>query len=367
MPFSIIRNDITKVETDAIVNAANTGLHQGGGVCGAIFHGAGEEEMRSACAAIGGCPTGEAVITPGFRLPARYVIHTAGPVWRGGGQGEEALLRSCYRNSLKLAAEYGLESVAFPLISAGIYGYPQKEALAVAVSEIRAWLSEHEMTVLLVVFDRKAVQIGSDLTGKVQRYIDDHYVETHRFYRTEAENGCLWEARAPYMAAGAAAPGKTEPSASDGKTEPSASEREKRPAPGKTEHAAPGSSRSIRNALKGVFARKPETFSQRLLHLIDEKGMTDVQAYKKANVDRKLFSKIRSNSDYAPSKRTALSFAVALELSLEETRDLLMRAGYALSVSSRQDVIVEYFIKHREYDMYLINETLFAFGEQVLN
>ena len=181
MPFSIIRNDITKVETDAIVNAANTGLHQGGGVCGAIFHGAGEEEMRSACAAIGGCPTGEAVITPGFRLPARYVIHTAGPVWRGGGQGEETLLRSCYRNSLKLAAEYGLESVAFPLISAGIYGYPQKEALAVAVSEIRAWLSEHEMTVLLVVFDRKAVQIGSDLTGKVQRYIDDHYVETHRF------------------------------------------------------------------------------------------------------------------------------------------------------------------------------------------
>lgn len=334
MPFTIVRNDITKVETDAIVNAANTGLVQGGGVCGAIFHGAGEEEMRAACAAIGGCPAGEAVITPGFRLPARYVIHTAGPVWRGGGQGEERLLRSCYRNSLKLAEDHGLESIAFPLISAGIYGYPQKQAFQTAVSEIRAWLEDHEMTVLLVVYDRNAVQIGSALSQRIQQYIDDHYVEEHRFARMQGEQNLLRESAVPY-------------------------ERE-RPA------SAAGTG-NIRRVLKGMFAQKPETFSRRLLRLIDEKGVSDVQVYKKANVDRRLFSKIRSNADYMPSKRTVLSFAVALELSLEETRDLLMRAGYALSVSSRQDVIVEYFIRRGEYDLYLINETLFSFGEQVLS
>ena len=153
MPFRIVRGDITKMRTDAVVNAANSALCQGGGVCGAIFSAAGALELRRACDQIGRCETGEAVITGGFRLPAQYIIHTVGPVWRGGNSGEEELLRSCYRKSLMLAKQNELKSVAFPLISAGIFGYPKAQAAAVAVSEIQTFLRENEMDVVLAAFD----------------------------------------------------------------------------------------------------------------------------------------------------------------------------------------------------------------------
>jgi len=167
MPFSIVQNDITKMQVDAIVNAANTSLKMGGGVCGAIFKAAGPEQLQAACDAIGGCRTGEAVITPGFKLPAKYIIHTPGPVWRGGKEGEEELLRNCYLKSLKLAEQHGCKSVAFPLISAGIYGYPKEEALCVAASAIRDFLSESEsdMDVYLVVFDRGTIELTKKLFG----------------------------------------------------------------------------------------------------------------------------------------------------------------------------------------------------------
>lgn len=318
MPFTIVRNDITRMPVDAIVNAANSALAPGGGVCGAIFAAAGYEELNRACRKLGGCPTGQAVITPGFQLPAQYVIHTVGPVWQGGGHGEAGLLESCYRTSLQLAEKQGCRSVAFPLISSGIYGYPKREALEIAVSAIGAFLRDHELEVYLVVFDRSAVTLTQQRLGSIQAYIDDHYAEQVQAAQSQ---------RMPEQAPMAAAP---------------------RP-----------------RSLKDLVANLEESFSKRLLRLIDQRGMTDVEVYHRANLDRKLFSKIRKEG-YQPSKPTAIALAIALELSLDETRDLLAKAGYALSHSNKFDVIVEYFIQAGIYDIYEINEALFAFDQRLL-
>ena len=163
MPLHLVRNDITKMKVDAIVNAANSALQRGGGVCGAIFAAAGARELQEACNKIGGCKVGEAVITPGFRLPAKYIIHTVGPVWQGGKANEPQLLRNCYINSLTLALEHKCESIAFPLISSGIYGYPKEQALQVAISAIREFLQDNELNVYLVLFDKEAYTLGEKL------------------------------------------------------------------------------------------------------------------------------------------------------------------------------------------------------------
>lgn len=338
MPLEIIRNDITLVNADAIVNAANETLLGGGGVDGAIHRAAGPELLEE-CRTLSGCRTGEAKITGGYRLPAKYVIHTVGPIWRGGGYGEREKLISCYRNSLRLAREYGCESVAFPLISAGVYGYPKEAAFRIAVDTIREFLSENEMLAYIVVFDRGSLRLADGLFGGVQRYIDDHYVDVHvdstfenARSRRIRENWLYPESEAPGFEAASAKPVGT-------------------PVPS-----------SLEDALQTL----DESFSQMLLRKIDEAGIKDAQCYKRANIDRKLFSKIRSNPLYRPSKRTALALAVALELPLEETRELLCRAGYALSHSSKFDVIVEYFIVNRKYDVQEINEALFFYEQQLL-
>lgn len=336
MPFTIIRGDIAAVRADAVVNAANSSLAPGGGVCGAIFAAAGYERLDRACRAIGRCETGQAVLTDGFALPAKYIIHAVGPVWRGGGQNEEALLRGCYTNALRLAAENGCRSVALPLISSGIYGYPKAEALRVAVGAISEFLLEHELEVQLVVFDRGAVQLSERLMGGIQAYIDDNYADSRRFARGRTDMLFLrrqaeeQELCAPCMPVAAA------------------------PVPEKK-----------KRSLKDLLGRLEESFSQMLLRLIDEKGMTDVEVYKRANLDRKLFSKIRRDG-YKPSRQTAIALAIALELNLDETKDLLGRAGYALSHSDKFDVIVEYFIVEGIYDIYEINEALFAFDQRLL-
>ncbi len=325
MPLQIVRNDITKMPVDAIVNAANESLLGGGGVDGAIHRAAGPG-LLAECRKLGGCQIGQAKVTAGYDLPAKYVIHTVGPVWRGGLFGEKRLLQSCYRSSLALAKEQKCESVAFPLISAGVYGYPKDQAIRVAMDTITDFLTENEMTVYLVIFDRGAFQISRKLLSNVQSYIDDHYVQLHE--DSHGYQVCRMEtAQSVCMAAPMAA----------------------KPV-------------SLQDALRDI----DESFSQMLLRKIDEQGMTDAQCYKKANIDRKLFSKIRSDRLYKPSKPTVLAFAIALELSLAETQDMLRKAGFALSHSNKFDIIVEYFIQSGNYNIFEINEALFAFDQTLL-
>ena len=328
MPLEIVRNDITKMSVDAIVNAAKESLLGGGGVDGCIHRAAGPELLQE-CRTLGGCRTGEAKITGAYRLPYRYIIHTVGPVWNGGKYGEREQLASCYRTSLALAKEHGCETVAFPLISSGIFGYPKNQALRVAVDTIGEFLLHNDMTVYIVIFSRTAYQISSKLFADIAEYVDDHYVDAHTDSRRDRlRRMSVLESRT--LSADAA--------------------------------AAPMSA----DNLDDLLAHLDAGFSETLLKLIDRSGKKDAEVYKKANVDRKLFSKIRNNPDYKPSKPTAVAFAIALELSLPETRDLIARAGYALSPSSKFDVIIEYFIMQRDYDIFKINEALFAFDQSLL-
>ena len=328
MPLSIVRNDITTMKVDAIVNAANESLLGGGGVDGAIHRAAGPE-LLAECRTLGGCKTGQAKITKGYRLPARFIIHTVGPIWRGGGCGERDLLASAYRSSLELALAHNCETVAFPLISSGVYGYPKDQALKVAVDAIGDFLLAHDMTVYLVIFDRAACTIGGKLFADIAAYIDDRYVESHTDSR-EIQRRRMALASMPM----------------EGETWAPAA-------------AAP-------SGLDEVLSKLDESFSQMLLRKIDEAGLTDAQCYKKANIDRKLFSKIRSDIHYKPSKPTAMAFAVALELPLEEARELLGKAGFAFSHASKFDIIVEYFIARQNYNIFEINEALFAFDQSLL-
>lgn len=329
MPFLIVRQDITAMDCDAIVNAANTSLLGGGGVDGAIHRAAGPE-LLAECRTLHGCPTGQAKITGAYRLPCRYVIHTPGPRWRGGGHGEEALLRSSYRTSLELAWDNGCRSVAFPLISSGIYGYPRAQALQVAVETIRSFLEDHELLVYLVIFDPGSFVLEGETYETLVRLL--------RRPRTDA--------------AGRSAPH----SAPSGPAAKSVCD----------EAAVCGSAAVETAPLERLVEQMDESFSQMLLRKIDEKHMTDAACYKRANIDRKLFSKIRSDVHYRPSKPTAVAFAVALELSPEETEELLRKAGFALSRSSKFDIIVDYFIRRGEYDVFVINEALFAFDQALL-
>ena len=356
MPLQIIRQDITKFRCDAIVNAANETLLGGGGVDGAIHRAAGPGLLKE-CRTLGGCQTGQCKITKGYRLPCKYVIHTVGPVWRGGDYGERELLENCYRTALRLAAEYKCESVAFPLISSGIFGYPKADALRVAVDAIAAFLQEHDMSAYLAIFDKSGYQISKQLFDDVQSYIDDHYVEEHTDTLRE-------RARRESIFPSDAAPTPKERDFCFG----SVLFEETVETPDRDGAFMEGSA-SVTGAppsLDEMLEQIDESFSQMLLRKIDERGMTDAQCYKKANIDRKLFSKIRSDVHYRPSKPTAVAFAVALELPLEEAKDMLMKAGYALSHSSKFDIIIEYFIVSGNYNIFEINETLFAFDQSLL-
>ena len=347
MPFEIVRNDITKMKVDAIVNAANPSLLGGGGVDGAIHRAAGPELLKE-CMTLGGCKTGEAKITKGCRLPAKYVIHTVGPIWHGGQNGEKELLTACYRHSLELASAYQCETVAFPMISAGAYGYPKDEAVTVAVDAITQYLNDHELTVYLVVFGHTEFLTGKKLFRDVQEYIDDVYAETHVRKNEECARDHLWhrDERAAMKQDRALGPAPGEPRAA--------------PKPMPLPKAASMSD------LDEMLKKTDKGFSETLLELIDQKGLTDAQCYKKANVDRKLFSKIRSNPAYKPSKPTVFAFAVSLGLNLSETKNLLQKAGFALSHSSKFDIILEYFIRSGKYDIYEINEVLFHYDMPLL-
>ena len=296
---------------------------------------------------------GRARLTPGFRLPAKWVIHTVGPVWKGGGAGEREALLSCYRSSLELAQSLGCESIAFPLISSGAYGYPKDKAMETAREAIEAFLWQADMNVYLVLYGDETTAISHRYWDEIREYIDSAYVAAHP-YRRNARR-----VEEDYLAAQPA------PDASEAWATGDSAIGERRdyavhaPEPSCMPRPAAG-------AFDRRFGRLDESFQQMLLRLIDRRGISDAACYKRANIDRKLFSKIRKDAQYKPSKPTALAFAVALELSVEETEELLEKAGFALSRSSRFDLIVRWFIEHGIYDVLTINETLFEFDQNLL-
>jgi len=354
MPFEIVRNDIVNMQVDAVVNTANPNPVIGSGVDSGIHKKAGHE-LLTARQKIGCIDFGDAVMTPGFGLDAKYVIHTVGPIWVDGNHGEEQILSSCYRKSLALAKEQECESIAFPLIATGNYGFPKPLALQIAVREISSFLLENEMQVYLVVFGKEAFALSEKLFKSVSSYIDENYIrsktldeygpentyaarlERRRIRERLKQNNRIHEDMYPSqaleecLAMPAMAP-------------------------------APMDADDWGQLMKSLDAG----FSETLLKLIDRSGKKDSEIYKKANVDRKLFSKIRNNMDYKPSKTTALAFAFALELDIDETKDFIGRAGFALSHSSKFDVIVEYFLVNRNYNVFELNEVLFAFDQPLI-
>lgn len=329
MPLQIVRNDITAMHVEAIVNATNVKLTQGGGVCGAIFQAAGAMQLQEECDRIRQCDVGQAVITSGYSLPAKHIIHTVGPVWQDGKHEEQAYLRSCYISSLELAKSHNLKSIAFPLIAAGSFGYPKNEALVIAISAIGSFLLKNDMDVFIVVYTKESFSLSKRLFNSISTYIDDNYVSSHLIASQNAEEERRWSLDQIEVT------------------------NSTMPAPAKAD-------------LKHAVNHVGETFTEMLLRLIDEKGYADPDIYQRANIDRRLFSKIRSNLHYKPSKNTALALAIALKLNLDQTADLLVRAGYALSPANRFDLIVQYFIKNDNYNIYEINKALYDFDESVL-
>lgn len=361
MPLHIIREDITRMAVDVIVAAGSDvpgTPRPTGGVNGSIHRKAGPGLLQ-ALRQMGGILAGRATLTRAFDLPSRYVIHTAGPRWQGGTQGEAQRLAECYRNALQMAAEKGLTSIAFPLISTGKYGYPKAEALQVAVRTIRAFLETEEMEVYLVVYDRESYLAGSGMFHDVQAFVDQHYVDEHYSRRNTMEE--CWarrEVNAQLMAEPEVdAQRASTPSGAAGKAV-AAKSAMAAPMPAAGEGMPPELLRRLRQLDEG--------FREMLLRLIAERGMTDAACYHRANLDRKLFNKILNVAHYRPKKPTVVALCVALRLDWVESCELLSRAGYGMSRSNRFDVIVEYFITHGEYDLDRINFVLFDYDQPLL-
>ena len=359
MPFQIVRNDITKVKASVLVNTANPHPEIGGGTDRAIYNAAGKEELLAERKKIGDIAPGQAFATPAFHLQAKHIIHTVGPVWVDGNHGEREILRSCYSNSLNLAAKLRARSIAFPLIATGVYGFPRDEALNIATAEIGKFLLSHEMEVILVVFDKKTVEISGKEFGEIKAYIEENAVleareeeygyGTNDPQRLEMERRCRQRnfPEDEYDAAELTNAGITNKRAKPAGLEPFPSVTAKE--------------YDFDYGIRSVLDKTEERFSPALLRLIDEKGFKkDSECYTKANVDRKLFSKIRSDENYRPKKQTVCAFVLALELNLDEAKELLEKAGYSLSHSWQFDLAIEYCIKNHFYDVHKINEILFT-------
>ncbi len=338
MPLQIIRQDITKMRVDAIVNTTNEEMIGYSGVDLAVHTIAGAE-LDEECERIAPLGLGQAKITGAYKLPCKYVIHTSGPIWRGGLHGESIILRSCYVEALKLAVANKCRSVAFPLISAGVYQYPKDKVLKFAIQTITEFLFDNELTVYICVFDRESYTFSQKLFNDIQEFIDDEYVDEHDedFYEEydESTGECLLMEKLCDV---------LPPSVAD--------EEELNSAKGL----------SLRDYINEI----DKSFQEMLFDLIDKSGMTDVECYKKANVDKRTFSKIKSNKDYRPSKQTVIAFAISLQLDLEETQALLATVGFTLSRSNVFDKIIRYFIHNENYNIFEINEALFEFDQILL-
>lgn len=351
MPFKIVRNDIAKMNTEAIVNTANDHATVGTGCDSAVYKAAGYDALlRYRTEKIGFVPEGDAFITPGFNLPAKYIIHAVSPLYRGGDQGEEAKLRSCYRRSLQIAKENGIKSIAFPLISTGSFGYPKEEGIRIAIDEINAFLLKNEMQIFLVVFDTKATMLGEKLYPDLEAYIDHNYVAGkreeeygNRYFRDARFQNAEYDARFSDVE----------------EQKPWAAMRVLR----RFEIKEPDSvcesgetpfydfEEQHESRLEERMKHLSDTFSQYLMYLIRDKNMENAEVWKRAIVDKKIFSKIKNNPDYHPQKLTALCLCVGAKLNLDESKDLLARAGYALSPCDKTDIIFSYFIENEIYDM----------------
>lgn len=334
MPLQIIRQDITKIKVDAIVNTTNEEMVGYSGVDLAVHEGAGAE-LDKECERIAPLGLGTAKITKGYNLDAKYIIHTSGPIWQGGLEGESIILKSCYLESLKLAVEYGCNSVAFPLISSGVYGYPKDQVLKFAVQIITEFLFEHELMVYLCVFDRKSYEFSRELFDDINEFIGEDYVCEYKEIRT------MEDMSAPVTSRYEDCYAMSSPMV----------------------YSESVAGKSLNEYMKHM----DKSFAYKLFDLIDERGMTDVECYKKANIDKKTFSKIKCNPDtYRPSKQTAVAFAIALKLNLDETQELLASAGLTLSRSFTFDKIIRYFIQKEVYNTFEINEALFEFDQVLL-
>ena len=342
MAFKIVRNDITKMNTEAIVNTANDHPAVGTGCDSAVYKAAGYDELLAyRTEKIGFVPEGDAFITPGFHLQAKYIIHAVSPLYMGGNEGEEGKLRSCYRKSLQLARENGIRSVAFPLISTGGFGYPKEEGMRIAVDEINAFLLNNEMEIFLVVFDDKAKSLGQRIYPELEEYIDQNYVEERK--GEEYREGFFGSSRSVFWSDKKDAAGKTE--------EAPVMMAAMAMAPMEEEDAYVDFEEVHESKLEERMRHISDTFSQYLMYLIQDKKMENAEVYKRAIVDKKIFSKIKNNVDYHPQKLTALCLCVGAKLNLDESKDLLARAGYALSPCDKTDIIFSYFIENEIYDM----------------
>ncbi|MCR4787520.1 MAG: macro domain-containing protein [Lachnospiraceae bacterium] len=380
MPFKIVRNDITRMHCDAIVNTASryavdTFEEVGPGCDKAIYKAAGADKLIAARKEIGEMAEGEAAITPGFDLPASYIIHAVSPAFIDGESGEEEKLRNCYRNSLRIAAENGIRSIAFPLIATGSFGYPQEEGMRIAVDEINVFLLYHDMLIYLVVFGTKATELGERIYPDLEAYIDHNYVDNKReeeygdmcfdsvpigspedgpySRRRESLTRRLFNRRKAKEAA-SHIPEPEEPK--EPKADTGAQYFGASFAAAKCEAMAPDEDydldiENLGSRLDERMKHMSDSFSEYLMFLIESKGMTNAEVHKRAIVDKKVFSKIKNNPDHHPNKLTAMCLCVGAKLNMDETKDLLARAGYALSPANKTDVIFSYFIEHEIYDM----------------
>lgn len=351
MPFKIIRNNITQMKVDAIVNTANKAPTYSTGTDTAVYEAAGVDKLLTARKKIGYLEEGEVAITSGFDLPAKYIIHAVSPRYIDGNHGEEEKLRSCYEKSLQLARKKGCKSIAFPLIATGNLGYPKAEGMEIALNVIHSFLMHEDMMVYLVVFDNDSMKLSGQIFDKIESYIDERYVEKQELQEygkrnrreeitftmpmprpvVETRTLTVFEKNVSYQ------------------TEACKEEYSKKEHPKK---------RSLDEIMNNVG----ETFQQRLFRFIDERGRNDVDVYKGACKDKKFFYKIRNNVNYHPTKHTVFAFAISLKLNIDETKDLLASAGYAFSPSSRFDLAMQYFIEYEIYDMYVIDCTLYDLG-----
>lgn len=406
MPFKMIRDDITRVRADAIVNSANPEPCFASGIDAAVYKTAGVAELLEERKRIGRIAPGEVAVTAAFQLPAKYIIHTVGSAWIDGNHGEFAILRSCYRESLRLADQLGCESIALPLIATGVYGFPKDRALDVALSMIREHLEDSDLEVTLVVFGEESYQIASGLTEQIEEYIDEHYVAVRRQeaysasigepgvqeehdaltgepWRQEAYSASIdepWKPEGAYSASIRKRGKKVR--ASERRRKLSAWKRkadgvspdEIRPPEvmdvivelPEEVTAADAVPKPVMLSLEDAVNNLGESFQARLLRMIDERGMTDPEVYKRANIDRKLFSKIRCSENYIPKKKTIVALAIALRLDLEDTGNLLASAGLMLTNNSKADIIVSFCLENEIYDIFEVNALLFQFHQPIL-